>query len=185
MPGLGGVGVVSEHGQGGGGLAALRGLGSALVLPRLLMVGVAGGGGVGSAGERVELQGRCRQGVGSALLLAGERGGGMVWRGCRQEEEEEEEVGFWFTRRVRERNGVGTFSRDRRGVLANLSAFRLSDLSICWEVGGTGRRFSRARRFLGLPRGKRTRRAAGSGASAGWIRRRAREQEEGLQGGGG
>ena len=29
--------------------------------------------------------------------------------GCRQEEEEE--VGFWFTRRVRERNGVGTFSR--------------------------------------------------------------------------
>ena len=108
---------------------------------------------MGSAGERVELQGRCRQGVGSALLLAGERGGGMVWRGCRQEEEEEE-VGFWFTRRVRERNGVGTFSRDRRGVLANLSAFRLSDLSICWEVGGTGRRFSRARRFLGLPRGK-------------------------------
>lgn len=24
-------------------------------------------------------------------------------------------MGFWFTRRVRERNGVGTFSRVRRG----------------------------------------------------------------------
>lgn len=53
-----------------GGLAAIRGLGSVFVLPRLLVVGVAGGG-VGSAGERVELQGRCRQGVGSALLLGG------------------------------------------------------------------------------------------------------------------
>ena len=122
---------------GWGGLAALRGLGSALVLPRLLMVGVAGGGGVGSAGERVELQGRCRQGVGSALLLAGERGGGMVWRGCRQEEEEEE-VGFWFTRRVRERNGVGTFSRDRRGgacQLVGFSTFRLVDLLGSWRDG--------------------------------------------------
>ena len=129
------MGVVSEHGQGGGGLAALRGLGSALVLPRLLMVGVAGGG-VGSAGERVELQGRCRQGVGSALLLAGERGGGMVWRGCRQEEEEEE-VGFWFTRRVRERNGVGTFSRDRGGAcqLVGFSTFRLVDLLGSWRDG--------------------------------------------------
>ena len=49
-------------------------------------------------------------------------------------------------------------------------------------IGGGG--LQRCRWFLGLPRGKRTRRAAGSGASAGWIRRRAREQEEGLQGGG-
>lgn len=50
--------------------------------------------------------------------------------------------------------GLGRLAAIGGGVLANLSAFRLSDLSICWEVGGTGRRFSRARRFLGLPRGK-------------------------------
>lgn len=50
--------------------------------------------------------------------------------------------------------GLGRLAAIGGGMLANLSAFRLSDLSICWEVGGTGRRFSRARRFLGLPRGK-------------------------------
>ena len=49
MPGLGGVGVVSERrGERArarwGGLAAIRGLGSVFVLPRLLVVGVAGGG---------------------------------------------------------------------------------------------------------------------------------------------
>lgn len=52
--------------------------------------------------------------------------------------------------------------------LSDLPTFRLFDLSICWEVGG---RRPKGRRGgvvgSGLPRDKRTRRAAGSGASAG------------------
>ena len=50
-------------------------------------------------------------------------------------------------------------------VCADFSTCRLSGLSICWEVGGV----RQIRGGGGLPRGKRTRRAAGSGASGrGW-----------------